>query len=109
MAKQQKNEVTEPRKLENDFQSFFEGLNDYLKSQKTESAFLDSFCSACDKYTKAVNSYPKNDTEKDKKRELLEGALKDAESCLDNHDQFSQSINPNGLIMEIKKEISKLD
>lgn len=109
MNKQQKNEHTETQQIENDFQSFFEGLNEYLKSQKAESTFLDSFCSACDKYTKAVNSYPKDDTEKNKKRELLEGALKDAESCRDIHDRFSQSINPNGLIMVIKNEISELE
>ena len=46
MNKQQKNEHTETQQIENDFQSFFEGLNDYLKSQKAESTFLNSFCSA---------------------------------------------------------------
>lgn len=104
MEKQQK----ETRQLENDYQGFIKGLDEYLNDYRNDSAFVDSFCSARDKYNKAVNSYPKNDTGKTQKRELLEKALKEAKKCLDIDDDYSQWINPNGLITAIEQEISKL-
>ena len=105
VAKQEKKEVTT---TPNDQHGFFEGLKDYLESHRAKSTFLDSFCSACDKYTKAVNSYPIDDKGRDEKKELLKEALVEAQKSLEIKDQFSQSIIPNGLIASIEQEISKL-
>ena len=93
---------------ENGYQGFIKGLDEYLNEYRDDSEFVDSFCSARDKYNKAVNLYPKKDSDNKQKKELLESALEEAKKCSGIDDGYSQWINPDGLITSIEQEINKL-
>lgn len=91
-----------------DYPSFYANPNSFMEAHKGESEFLDSFCSARDKYLKAVVPSFQINNGMDQKKELLQKALEEARKCVEIHDDFSHLINPKGLIDGIEEALEFL-
>lgn len=94
-----------------DYRSFYADPNGFMKTHRGESDFLDSFCSARDTYLEAVNPPSQiNNVNNwmEKKKELLQKALEEANKCIKIHDDYSRLINPQGLINGIEQALESL-
>ena len=94
-----------------DYPSFYADPNGFMETHRGESDFLDSFCSARDKYLEAVNpSFQINNVNNgmEQKKELLQKALEEARNCIELHDDYSHLINPKGLIDGIEQALGSL-
>lgn len=91
-----------------DYPSFYTDPNSFMEAHKEESGFLDSFCSARDKYLEAINPSFLINNGMEQKKELLQKALKEARKSAEIHDGYSHLINPKGLIDGIEEALESL-